>query len=466
MSGLHFPWIEAAISVALLGAWLVKRTRNPDQAHQRCLLASGLALLFTIGAWADFNWTQATVAHAPWNWPAISLGTELLAIDELSAPLLPQTALVYLLTIVVTMRAKIRQLSWTGTLVSEAIALATLSCRSPWGIVALLAVGAIPPYLELRNRSGSGRVFAIHMVLGTTALAVGWFFVRGTPTAAPSWAYLLLTIGVLVRSSIVPLHCWVTDLFENASFGTALTYTTPMLGAYAAVRLLLPVAPAWVLQTVAGLALVTAVYAAAMALVQREARRFFSYIFLSHAALILVGIHSHTAIGLTGALGVWLAAEVALAGFGLVLRALESRHGRLSLLRFHGIYEHTPELAVCFLLTGLASVGFPGTLGFLSTELLVDGAVNAFPGMGIAVVLAAALNGIAVMQAYFRLFTGSRHVTTVTLKIGPRERIAVLTIVALVLGGSINPQPGMSSRYHAAQQILQAMPQTSPVGRH
>jgi ABC-type dipeptide/oligopeptide/nickel transport system ATPase component len=38
-------------------------------------------------------------------------------------------------------------------------------------------------------------------------------------------------------------------------------------------------------------------------------------------------------------------------------------------------------LAVCFLLTGLASVGFPGTLGFVGSEMLVDGAVEALKGV-------------------------------------------------------------------------------------
>ena len=80
---------------------------------------------------------------------------------------------------------------------------------------------------------------------------------------------------------------------------------------------------------------------------------------------------------------------LSLGGFGLTLRALEARFGRLSLTDFHGLYEHSPTLAVCFLLTGLASVGFPGTLGFISTELLVDSAVEANPSVGIAVVAAA-----------------------------------------------------------------------------
>src|SRR5262249_3444830 len=143
--------------------------------------------------------------------------------------------------------------------------------------------------------------------------------------------------------------------------------------------------------------------------------------------------------GLTGALCVWLSVMPALGGFGMTLRALEARHRRLSLTGFHGLYAHTPALAACFLLTGMASVGFPGTFGFWGSELLVEGAVETYPHLGIAVVFAAALNGIAIVKVYFLLFTGTRHVSTVPLRIGKRERFAVLTVAALILGGGLFP---------------------------
>ena len=123
-------------------------------------------------------------------------------------------------------------------------------------------------------------------------------------------------------------------------------------------------------------------------------------------------------MSLTASLCLWFSVILSLGGFGLTLRAVEARFGRLSLTGFHGLYEHSPTLAVCFLLTGLASVGFPGTLGFISTELLVDSAVEVNPTVGIVVVAAAALNGIAVVRAYLHLFTGARHVSTVWLGIG------------------------------------------------
>ena len=121
-----------------------------------------------------------------------------------------------------------------------------------------------------------------------------------------------------------------------------------------------------------------------------KARRFFCYLFLSHSALILVGLEICTPISLTGALCLWLSVGIALGGFGFILRALESRRGLLRLQDFQGLYEQTPKLAICFFLTGLASVGFPGTIGFIGTEMLVDGAVVSYPYVGILVVLAAA----------------------------------------------------------------------------
>ena len=237
--------------------------------------------------------------------------------------------------------------------------------------------------------------------------------------------------AILVRCGTVPAHCWVTDWFEHTSFGIAMLFVTPLPGVYAAVRLVLPIAPDWVLQSIGLASLVTAVYAAGMAVIQRDCRRLFANLFLSHASLVLVGLELHTEISLTGSLCLWFSVILSLGGFGLTIRAMEARFGRLSLTEYQGLYQHSPALAVCFLLTGLACVGFPGTLGFISTELLVDSAVEVSPYVGIAVVTAAALNGIAVVRAYLLIFTGARHHSTVLLGIGDRERFAVLTFSAL-----------------------------------
>ncbi len=109
----------------------------------------------------------------------------------------------------------------------------------------------------------------------------------------------------------------MTDWFEHASPGIALLFVVPLSGVYAAVRLVLPIGPGWVLQSIGLLSLFTAVYAAGMATIQRETRRFFAHLFLSHSSLVLVGLELHTELSLTASLCLWFSVILSLGGFGL-----------------------------------------------------------------------------------------------------------------------------------------------------
>lgn len=468
MNELHLPWLELLITVPALGSLWVGRIRQADVARRHCLVIGSLALVLALGAWLDLYLLDASKAHDRWDLLAGVFGEDLFIIDQVNAPLLPMAALLYLLTTFATLRTKIRRYSFGWALAGEALLLATFCCGEPWGVVLLASVGVLPPIVELRSRGKPTGVYVLHMSLFAGLLIAGWGLIQiQGPSIVSTAGVLMLTAAILIRTGAAPVHCWVTDLFEHATFGTALLFVTPMVGAFCAVRLLLPVAPEWALEGVAVLSLVTAVYASGMALVQHETRRFFCYLFLSHSSLVLVGLETATPIGLTGALCVWLSVGLALTGFGLTLRAIEARMGRLSLRNYHGLYEHVPTLASFFLLTGLASVGFPGTIGFVGSELLIEGAVGIFPYVGAAVVLAAAFNGIAIVYAYFRLFTGARHYATISLHSRLPEKIAVLILSALIVGGGLFPQLGVASRYEAAMAIARARkPVSSNASEH
>ncbi len=449
------PWLDASIALMLAGALCVSQVRHPVRAYRWGRAFTGAACACAVVACLSYYLNDylgrppGAAASGLQDW---LFGRQVFALDALNAPLLPAVALLHFLTALATARTKMRRFSFSWSLAAGAVRLATFSCTDPGVLVSLLVAGTIPPYVELLNRGSPTRVYLLHMALFVGLLTGGWALLRAG--ASPSAAGALLLAAALIRCGTVPAHCWVTDWFERASFGIALLALAPLAGVYAAARLALPVAPDWALRGGAVASLVTAVYAAAMATAQREVRRFFAYLFLSHAALVLVGLELHSDLSLTGALCLWFSVIISLGGFGLTLRALESRFGWLSLDEHHGLYEHTPTLAVCFLLTGLASVGFPGTLGFISTELLVDGVVSVNLWAGLGVIAAAALNGIAVVRAYFLLFTGARHASTVSLGLGLRERAAVLTLAALILGGGLIPQPGVTTRHRAAEEIL------------
>jgi NADH-quinone oxidoreductase subunit M len=458
MHELRFPWLELCILLPALGAVWVRLTRDPDTARRRSLIVSGLALACAVAAWRDFLSLHSNEAHDRWNPLARAFHEDLVVVDELSAPKLPLMALIYFLTHLATLRTKVREFSFARSLSAEAVLLATFACKVPWVVVALLAAGTVPPYLELRQGHKPRRVYAIHMGLFLVLICLGQWLVTRSEHGSPQSlvAIALLTAGLLVRCGLAPLHCWMTDLFEHATFGTALLFATPMVGAYGIARLVMPNAPGWTMHAISLTSLLTAVYAAGMALVQREARRFFCYLFLSNSSLVLVGLAIGTTVGLTGALCLWLSVSLALTGFGLTMRCAEFRTGRLSLSGFHGLYPHVPMLAALFLLTGLASIGFPGTAGFVGLELLVDGVVQTFPLVGATVVIVAALNSLAVMHAYFHIFTGKPHTTSIDLRVRPVERISVLVLTALILGGGLYPQPGVTTRYQAGAGLVEA----------
>ena len=462
MPELHLPWMELSTILPLLGAIIVRFVRDNEAAYRFAVSICSITLLCAIGEWIEFGLLHTYEAHDHWDVLNSLVNSEVFVIDELNAPLLPLSALLYLMTVLSTLKTKMNRFSFASTLFSEAVLLSTLSCRNPLAIILLSAVAIIPPWLEIKSRGHSTRVFSFHMGLFIALLTCGWMLLPedalGRPESAKNMATLaagsMLTAAALLRSGIVPVHCWMTDLFEKATLGTSLLFVSPMTGAYVVMRMVLPIAPSWALQSIAIVSLITSVYAAGMALVQTDSRRFFCYLFLSHSSLVLVGLELMTPIGLTGALCVWISVGLAMGGFGLTMRCIEARIGRFTLSSFRGLYDHMPTLASLFLITGLASIGFPGTIGFVGTELLIEGAVHVYPLIGTAVVVAAALNSIAVMMAYFRIFTGKQYTASICLKVRPAERVAVLILTALIIGGGLFPQPGVASRYHAALELL------------
>ncbi|MBB3210070.1 NADH-quinone oxidoreductase subunit M [Rhodopirellula rubra] len=455
MPELHFPWIEISILVPLIGALWVHMFGHRETIMTHAIVFCVATLLLTVGELLDFLFMNTFEAHDHGRLLSWIFNPRFFVIDELSAFLIPLTALIFLVVVMSTLRTKAPRFSLKLALLSETMMLATFSCRASWALIWLLIAATIPPYIELRQRKRCTRIYVLHMSVFGLLLIAGyaWFsMVEITPTTTliPG---ALLTAAALLRAGIFPLHLWMTDLFEKGTFGTAILFTTPLVGAYAVMRLVLPIAPSWALQSIAVLSLITAVYAGSMALIQREARRMFCFLLLSQSSLVLVGLELVTPIGLAGALCMWLSVGLSLTGFGITLRCIEARISRVSLADYHGMYRQMPMMAGFFLLTGLAAIGFPATVGFVGMELLIEGAVDVYPLVGTLVVLAAALCGITVLMTYFRIFTGHANRTLVPMNARPTERFAVLMLSLLIVGGGLVPQPGVSSRYHAAKEL-------------
>jgi NADH-quinone oxidoreductase subunit M len=205
------------LTPAVGAVWVKRLKRDPERAQRHAVFITALALLCTLGGWLDFGLSHAQEVQGGRNLGWQLLGGDVLNIDQLNAPLLPLAALLYLATAVATLRTKVKRYSFAGSLVSEAILLATLGTASPWAVVVLLAAGTVPLYFELRTRRKPTRVYLMYMGLFVVLLAAGQILVgtAGSASLQSLVGVLLLIAAVLVRSGIFPMHVWMTDLFER-----------------------------------------------------------------------------------------------------------------------------------------------------------------------------------------------------------------------------------------------------------
>jgi NADH-quinone oxidoreductase subunit M len=179
---------------------------------------------------------------------------------------------------------------------------------------------------------------------------------------------------------------------------------------------------------------------------------------MSQTGLVAFGLDTSSTVAQVGALLTWQVLGVATAGFAMTLASLAARRGDLSLRHAAGSFTRTPRMAVAFLFMGFASVGLPLTLGFVAEDLLVQGSVEEFPVLAFALILATALNGVSVMRAFFKLFSGSsEHIGEQDL--APREAgtltvvMATLLIMGLFPGAAVRGLERVADPHHVRPDL-------------
>ncbi len=318
------------------------------------------------------------------------------------------------------------------------IAMAFVATREPAVMAFLWMLSPLVAGAELRDRaSGRGllRIFAIYHV-PSVAFFLSFVLLQRAGLAMAAGIAAVMAIGI--REAVIPGHSWFPRFVEEAPMGLVVALSAPQLGVYAHVQLLSEVLPQEVSQVVVVMGAITALFAAALGVAQTSTRRALAYLMMSQTGLVAFGLRGGSEIATAGSLLAWQVLAIATSGFAMTISALEARRGPLSLSRYSGCFARTPRMAAGFMVMGLASVGFPLTLGFVAEDLLVQGSVVDFPFLAFVLIGATALNGMTVMRAFFRLFSGMR-VHAGESDLTPRESWALSTVLLALLVGGIVP---------------------------
>lgn len=268
---------------------------------------------------------------------------------------------------------------------------------------------------------------------------------------------VFLMLAVLLRKGVFPLHSWVTQATEQYDLLQTIGFVNTHLGVFVLAKVAIPLLPhasAGIFHPLTDLALITALLTSLMAVAAMQPRTMVALLAASQSSFILAGIGSGSAEAITGALMFWAVVSLATTAIFVVLRSLEVRLSTpLTLRDFHGFGHHAPRLAVFFLVSALALVGLPGTLGFCAEDLLLHGTLEAHPFVGILLPIATAINAISFLRLFNRLFLGKRgiHVPNIADAM-PRERWALATVVMLIILTGLLPGTLVNALSKAAHE--------------
>src|SRR3982074_1112071 len=228
-----------------------------------------------------------------------------------------------------------------------------------------------------------------------------------------TWAFPVVFLGFAVLAGIWPLHTWApTGHVAAPTAGSMLLAGIVMkLGAYASLRVAMNLFPqgfqmwrTWI----AVLAVIGIVYAAAVALRQRDLKFVIGYSSVSHMGFVLLGLATANVLGVSGAVlqmfshGVIAALLFAVAG-RMIYRRTHTRD--LDALSGMGLSRALPFAAFSFVIASAASMGIPGFSGFGGQITILIGTRQTFPWAvwitGAGIVLVATFTLRALKKTFF-----------------------------------------------------------------
>ena len=205
-----------------------------------------------------------------------------------------------------------------------------------------------------------------------------------------------------------------------------------------------------------GLGLAAIVYGAIMALIQPDFRRLLAFSSISHLGFIVLGLFALNFQGLQGSLLTMINLGFSTAGLFFIAGFLYTRQQTTQLSAFGGLAKHTPLLATFFLIIGLASIGLPGTNGFVGEFLILLGAFKAHWLYG-----AIAVTGVIFGAAYFLWYYERAMLGPVGRPSGrsigdlhPRETVIALSLSIMIFWIGLYPAPFLRMMNGSVQALV------------
>lgn len=287
-------------------------------------------------------------------------------------------------------------------------------------------------------------IFAMIIQVGTSDMTqmIGWQF----PASMAVWLWLAFFASFAVKTPMWPFHTWLPYAHGEAPTAGSVVLAGVLLkmGGYGFIRIsiqMLPEASHLMAPLVVVLSLIAIIYTSLVALAQTDLKRLIAYSSVAHMGYVTLGIFSGNVAGMEGAMLVMLShgfvSSALFLGVGVVYDRLHTRE----ISRYGGMAKNMPKYAVFFMIFTLASVGLPGTSGFVGEFLSMQGTFIYSTTAAIFAAVGVVLGPAYMLWLYRRMFYGPLDKEDVKAMpdLNFREYCMFVPLIALVLWMGLYP---------------------------
>ncbi|MGD9535759.1 MAG: NADH-quinone oxidoreductase subunit M [Alphaproteobacteria bacterium] len=281
---------------------------------------------------------------------------------------------------------------------------------------------------------------------------------------AQTWLWLALFASFAVKLPMWPFHTWLPDAHVEAPTAGSVILAGILLkmGGYGFLRFSLPMLPEaseFFTPFVFSLSVVAIIYTSLVALMQEDMKKLIAYSSVAHMGIVTVGIFTFTQQGIEGGIFQMLSHGIVSAALFLCVGVVYDRMHTRMIASYGGLVNRMPAYALVFMIFTMASVGLPGTSGFVGEFLSVVGAFQANTWVATTAMIGIILGAAYMLWLYRRVIFG--ELTKEDLKsikdLNWREIGVFAPLVGLALFMGIYPKPILDV-LHAS--VLHMMTQT------
>jgi NADH-quinone oxidoreductase subunit M len=275
-------------------------------------------------------------------------------------------------------------------------------------------------------------------------------------------------LGLAFKAPMFPFHTWLPEALVEGPIGMSVVLAGVKLGTYGFLRFSFPLLPdasqnEGVVTIVMLLGLTAILYGAIVALIQPDFRRLLAFSSISHLGFVVVGLFAVNYQGLQGSLLTMINLGFSTAGLFFFAGFLGSRQQSNHLSSFGGLAKQVPLLATFLLIIGLASIGLPGTNGFVGEFLILLGAFKAKWWYGAIAVLGVIFGAAYFLWYYERAILGplAKHVSPSMRDLQMREITIATSLCIMILWIGLYPSPFLRIMNGSVQAVVDRLERTT-----